>query len=267
MTSYESINALNWSTLKNLAKSPLEYQWRLSHPEPRKISYILGSAIHCLVLEPEKFNKRYALCEMKRDKRTMAYKAWLEDNGRLEPLTADEWDTAHLSAEAVRAHPVAKRILEPCRCEEPLQWIDPITGLSCKGRVDAISPTYIVDLKSTVDPSPRKFTRDAATYLYHGQISFYETGARATRNIAPTGDSFEPSAYIIAAGKLPPYDVAVYFLSPYELDVGRNLCLSLMRKLEECIASDIWPGSAPDLLQLELQAERQKSWCRRRQCR
>lgn len=244
---YQSIRALNWSSLKNMAKSPLEYQWRIDHPEPDKTCFIMGGAIHCLVLEPEKFNERFALCEVKRDKRHTAYQEWLDKNEGKRPLTVAEWDHAHQAADAVARHDVAKTILDGCRHEESLTWDDPDTGLQCKGRVDAICPDYVVELKTSRDPSPRAFTRDAASMLYHGQIAFYHYAATTLRLI-----DGKTTPYFVVVDKEPPFDVACYAVKPIDLDAGRNLCLTLMRKLEACIASDMWPGVAPDLLYLEL---------------
>ncbi len=244
---YGKIKAVNWSSLKHMHKSPLEYKWRTEHPEPRKPEYLLGSAIHCRVLEPDELENRYALCEVRRNKRDMKYKDWLEENEGKEALNAKEWDHVHRSGLAVLNHRVAAEVLDGCRCEEPLSWDDPDTGLQCKGRVDAIGPRYVVDLKTSKDPSPRAFTRDAASYMYHGQMSLYHTGATA---MGKTDGKEMP--YIIAVAKEPPYDVAVYRMKPEDLHAGRALCLSLMGRLQECIASDMWPGCAPDLQYLDL---------------
>lgn len=247
MSDYDSSKRLNWSSLKHLHTSPLLYRWRIDHPEPPKPQFVIGSAIHCRVLEPEEFDNRYALCPVKRDKRHNAYQEWLAEHLGREPLNADEMETAKAAGDAVLAHPVAARILKNCRHEEPLMWTDPDTGLECKGRVDAISPEYIVDLKSDRDPSPRKFNRHAAEMLYHGQLAMYQTGAMALRKIDGA-----TTPYIIAVAKDPPYDVAVYQMKPEDLAAGRALVVSLMRKLEECIAADWWPGCAPDLQYLDL---------------
>jgi len=244
---YSLSKSLNWSSLKHMATSPLEYQWRIGHPEPPKTTYLMGNAIHCRGLEPEKFNDRYALCDITRNKRHKAYQEWMEENEGKKPLKQSEMDNAKHAGDAVLAHGVAAEILKGCRHEEPLSWTDPDTGLKCKGRTDAIRPEFVVDLKTSQDPSPRAFTRDAAKYLYHGQLSFYHQGALTLRKI-----DGKITPYIIACAKEPPYDVAVYTMKPDDLHAGRQLCLSLMRKLEECLASDLWPGCAPDLQYLEL---------------
>jgi hypothetical protein len=245
--SYEKIRGINWSSLKRLAVSPLEYKYRIDHPEPPRPAFLLGSAIHCAVLEPDRFDERYALCEVRRNKRDTAYKEWLAEHGDMEALNTKEMAHVKGAAEAVLSHRVADQVLSGCRHEEPLVWDDPDNGFRCKGRVDAISPAHVVDLKTDRDPSPQKFARHAAEMMYHGQLSLYQTGAITLKKI----DGKTPP-YIIAVAKEPPYDVAVYQMKPEDLAAGRTLCLSLMRKLEECVVADMWPGCAPDLQYLDL---------------
>jgi hypothetical protein len=240
------MKAISWSSLKNIARSPLHYQYALTHKE-HKTAYIEGGAIHCLVLEPEEFDARYALCEVKRDKRHKAYQEWLAEHDGKEPLTAKEWDHVHGAAEAVMGHRVARDIFYGGRKEEPLEWVDPDTGLKCRGRLDYITPSYVAELKSAQDPDPRAFTRDCARYMYHGQLSLYHSGAEVLRKI-----DGKTTPYIVAVAKDPPYDVACYQVKPGDLSAGRELVLSLMRLLETCIKTDMWPGVAPDLLYLDL---------------
>src|SRR5262245_29847218 len=50
---------LNWSTLKHMAVSAKLLKWRMEHPEPETPALVLGTAIHCAVLEPQEFQKRW----------------------------------------------------------------------------------------------------------------------------------------------------------------------------------------------------------------
>jgi hypothetical protein len=55
-------------------------------------------------------------------------------------------------------------------------WVDKPTGLLCKGRIDVLHPQIMLDVKSARDASPRKWTRDAATYGYFLQAAHYREG-------------------------------------------------------------------------------------------
>ena len=239
---------LSWSALKHMAKSPLEYRYRIDHPTPDKPAYLLGRAIHCLVLEPEHFDERYALCEITRNPRHKAYQEWMAEHPDAEALKPDEWHRVRSATDAVMSHRVAAEVLTGCRHEEPMEWVDPDTGLKCRGRVDLISSAYVAELKMTRHIEPRSFAADAARYGYHGQLGgLYHTGATVLRKI----DGNTPP-FFIAVDPEPPHDVAVMQMCLEDLAAGRALVLSLMQRLELCVATSEWPGVAPDLVQLQL---------------
>jgi hypothetical protein len=41
-------------------------------------------------------------------------------------------------------------------------------------------------------------------------------------------------------------------MKPHDMEAGRTLCVSLMRRLLECQAADMWPGVASGVQYLEL---------------
>lgn len=248
MTDYSTIKALNWSSLKHILRSPKYFRWRVDHPEPRKLAFLLGGAIHAKVLEPDTFDSRYALCLVRRDGRTEAYQEWMCEHPGAEPLNAKEMEVVLGAAAAVRDHREARELLDGCRHEEPLVWDDPDTGLACKGRLDAINSELVIDLKMARNIAEREFAAAAARYGYHAQLAgFYHAGAVALRKI----DGKIPPK-IIAVEPEPPHDVAIYQLSFDDMQAGRNLVVSLMRRYQECMASDYWPGAVPSLTQLQL---------------
>ena len=248
MMSYDYIKAVNFSTLKYLATSPLLYRWMIDHPAARKPAYVIGGAIHCAVLEPGQFDSRYAVFDGTR--RGKAWDEWQLENPGKESLKPNELASIQAAAKAVHGHRVAAGVLLGGRVEEPVTWIDSATGLACKGRIDYIRPDCVVDLKSARDVAPRRFARAAAEYLYHGQLAWYHDGAIAAGKVPANAQP----PYCVAVQSDEPYDVAVYQINLIDLDVGRQLCRDLLRKLVECAAADYWPGVAPDLLALDLPA-------------
>lgn len=80
---YDAIEALNWSTLKLIETSPALLKYRLTNPRPDTPSLRLGRAIHCAVLEPERWSSGAYVVEPDADKRTREGKAerakWLVD--------------------------------------------------------------------------------------------------------------------------------------------------------------------------------------------
>lgn len=245
MSDYDTIRAVNFSTLKHIEVSPLLYQHRLTNPEPDKPAFVLGSAGHCAILEPEKFDARYAVYDG--TKRGKAWDAWQEEHPGVEALKPEEVASALGMAKAVRSHRIASRVLRGGRAEQAVKWTDPDTGLACKGRLDYLTPDFLIDLKTSRDPSPRSFQRAAVNYGYIAQVSWYHDGAVAARAI----EGKHPP-YIIAVEKDAPHDVAVYQLDDEALAVGRSIYQRWMRRLIECIEADFWPGCAPDVVPLRV---------------
>ena len=65
---YRKATAVNWSTLKAMAKSPKHYKWALDHQdEGDTASRGMLRAIHCLVLEPAVFDRDFAVVTNRRD--------------------------------------------------------------------------------------------------------------------------------------------------------------------------------------------------------
>lgn len=243
MTDYDKTPGLNWSSLKYMASSPLAYRWVIDHPPPRKPAYTIGAAIHCAVLEPSKFGERYAVFDGTR--RGKEWDSWLIAHPGHESLKPPEMATVLESAVAVRAHRVAAPLLHHGRAECAITWQDP-SGIACKGRLDYLQPTQLVDLKSARQIDPRNFARASGSYLYHAQVAWYHDGAIAAHQLPP--DAEHP--YIVAVEKTGPYDVGVYQLTAEDLELGRAIYRDLVTKLVACTEANYWPGAVPDLAPL-----------------
>lgn len=242
---YNKIPAVNWSSLKQIDISPLQYKHRLDNPEPQKDAFVLGGAFHCDVLEPEKFDARYAVFEGTR--RGKKWDEWQAERPRVQSLKPDELKRVRAMSKAVRDHRIAAPLLCGGRREDVVRWIDSTTGLACKGRLDYLRPDFLIDLKAARNPAPAAFERAAFNFGYAAQCAFYHDGA-ITAQLIP-GDI---SPYIIAVQNVAPYDVACYKLDAEALAVGRSVYQRLLRRLVECVESDLWPGVAPDLLPLRI---------------
>lgn len=247
---YRAIDALNWSSLKLLEEttgSPKLFLYRRDHPRPDKDTFIFGRAVHCLAFEPGEFHKRFEAFDGKRDKRTAKYQKWLKEHEGVQPLKPDELQQAQDMVKALREDETAGPIIEACRVEEPCTWTDPKYGFKCKGRFDGIDGHRIVDLKTSSDFRPFGFGRQAARYLYHGQIAWYHDGAVQAKLI-----DGKTSPIIIAQEKEAPYDVAVYEADDWVLDSGRALYRRLLARLKLCMDTGEWPGAVTGIQPLLL---------------
>jgi hypothetical protein len=287
---YDAIEAMNWSTLRHLETSPLLLDHRKRNPRPDTDSLRLGRAIHCALLEPDRW-KRF-LVEPKFDKRTkdgLAARAkWLVDElgEGFVPLPAFKLNTkakfleevpdgatviagdeatakvlegrelideetralADRCAKAVLDHPKAAAMLAFGKTEEPITWTDRETGVPCKARLDLGKPGFVLDVKSSRQPTLRGICADFARYRYHGQLAFYQDGAITSRRIPADA----PPPRVIVVQTVEPFDVVPGWIGQWDLDRGRALYKSLLRRYLECTAAEWWPGIAPEPIELPL---------------
>lgn len=248
---YDAIDAVNWSSLVHLATSAKLLEWRRTHPRDETTALRVGLAIHCAILEPDRFSTAYITKPDLGDGRTKAGKIrraqW---NASRDPnavvLDADEYELVTRCAESARAHPAVRDMLRGGRAEEVIVWTDEETGLRCKGRLDYLAPNYVLDVKSTSAETIGALVREVAGRLYHGQLAFYLDGAIASRRL----HELASQALIIGVQTVEPYDVIPARLGSEWIERGRSLYRGLLRRYADCQAAGWWPGLAPGVVDL-----------------
>jgi hypothetical protein len=229
---YEAVQAVRWSVLKEMRRSPKHYQYRLTHPREDTPFFRLGRAVHTAVLEPDLFPATVAVFggKVRRGKEWDAFET--ENEGRT-ILKRDEMAMCLGIRDSVRAHPVARHLLEYGEAEKTIVWKDPRTGLTCKGRIDWLN-SMLCDLKTDGQLDPRRFANSVVRYGYHCQLASYREGLRANGIDAPV-------KFMVVESD-PPYDVGVFSLDEDALYAGEEELHRLMDRVVECAASGKWPG-------------------------
>lgn len=227
---YTNIPALNWSLLRELAVSPLQFAYRREHPVPETAAMVLGKATHTAVLEPDRFPLEYTVYPGAR-RAGKDWDAFSAANADKTILKADEYDTCLRIRDAVRGNQDAAALLDGARTEQTAEWVR--DGVPCKGRIDIVKTGAVADLKTTRDLG--RFETTVARYLYHAQMAWYASAGAALQAV-----------YLIAAQSVPPYDVVVYSLPDDVLAAGRRIVDRLFRRYQECTASGEWPGLGAD---------------------
>lgn len=102
----------------------------------------MGTALHCLLLEPEEFDKRFIVAPQF-NRRTNQGKAdeesFLKDVAGMgmTVMDAEQGRKLKLMRDSAMAHPAARRMLEaPGHCEASMYWNDDETGELCRIRPD-----------------------------------------------------------------------------------------------------------------------------------
>ena len=244
------------SGLDLINKSPAHYYQRYlsgQHEEKSSKALEIGSAVHMAVLEPELFAETYAIYP-ELDRRTKAgkeaFEAFITENTNKAFLSASDFQQCLALAESVKSHEKASKLLESGKAEQTITWDDLETGAPCKARPDFVTErmgsTFIVDLKTTEDASPRAFSRSAYKYRYHVQAAFYLDGYEQAHGVTPEAFIF------VAVEKTPPYLVACYVYGPEELNLARATYRANLETYLECLNSQSWPGYPALIHPLEL---------------
>ena len=184
----------------------------------------LGTAFHTLVLEPDKFAKRYVIGP-DADKRSAEGKKSWKDAENANPkktiLNISDWDMIHFMKESIDNHRRASELIDPKvgNTEETMMWNDRELQTLMKGRSDFRNndQKVVIDLKSTVDATKDKIERDlwSNDFRYHVQAAIYTDGAREIL------EDENWDFYFIFAQKKPPYLVQVAHLGEKALEIGR----------------------------------------------
>ena len=243
LTQYIELPAINFSTLKYMAKSPQHYQWARNVGREDTTALMKFRAIHTAVLEPNDFDKRYVVYPGK-TRRGKDWDAFCEEHAGCEIIKADEREKILNIAEAIWNHPVAGAIFAEGEAERSIAWTDPRTGLACKGRLDWWNPYVLADLKSG-PVNARVFAMLAAKLYYHVQLSWYSDGLAIE-----TG--YRPPVKLVVAEPEPPHAVGVFSLGTDEIAIGREVYEEWLDRVIECERAGAWPGPYPNEEPLEL---------------
>jgi hypothetical protein len=250
MAEYLATEAISKSGLDQIAKSPAHYQaWLRDKPEPTT-AMVFGSALHCALLEPERFHGVYVQSP-KFDRRTNAGKAeaadWEKSNAGKIPLSPDQWQTLHEMQDAFHSHKLISGVLGGAQIERCAFWTDQETGVLCKSRPDIVtSDGLVLDLKTTEDAAGPAFSRSAWNYRYHVQAAMYLEGV--SQALGKKHEAF----LFIAIEKTAPYAINVHMADQVFVGTGREHMRRDLLRYAECLHKNQWPGYPQEVQTLTL---------------
>ena len=112
----------------------------------------------------------------------------------------------------------------------------------CKGRIDAIKPNALLDLKTTVNTSPVKIGKFIANYKAYVQAAFYLDLCRTVGLV----DEHATFSWCFIQKELP--HQATYYTAPEELiRLGRTEYKSWLGWIYEGRKTGNWPGHSNDV--------------------
>lgn len=227
--------------MKNGQVCPKNYKYLLENPPDQTEALLFGRAFHKAVLEPDDFDKEFAVAPVC-DRRTKQGKdIWNEfqESAKGKDVISDEMNKAILGMKESILSDTYARMLVSGEVERSYYWTDDLTGIECKCRPDVRferrNAAIIVDLKSTTNASTDYFSKECMKLGYDLQAAMYKQGV----------DDFyskKHSFVFIAVEKTPPYALNVLEADEFFIKKGQALYRELLGTLKYCMDTDDWYG-------------------------
>ena len=255
---YLSWDAISNSSLQAALKSMRHYKHQ--QPIDESPAMKLGTLCHAGKFEPLLIAQRYVVMPAfekdirksdgsfyDKPKSTAAYRELVEEfqqtNATKIIVTQDEYDAMLGVVSALAAHERACQYLSvdgSTAVEVAIVWVDPETGLTCKGRVDCLQTSTCIASDLKTSRYVQSFDRVIYNRSYHRQGAFYCDGLEVL-----TGE--EHSFTITAVEEARPFGVRAAPLSADAIEAGRDEYKRLLQQIAESRKTNQWPGySDPD---------------------
>ncbi len=235
--------ALSNSKLGWYKQSPKHYKYFQEHGKEDRPAYLIGSATHTVLFEPELFKGIYHVVDESqrpfpdKDFRKAENKIWLSDiteaYSHKKIITLEEYDMIMFMMEELQDNNQAVEILKGAKYEQEVFWTDPETKLECKKKIDIQGQGYKGDYKTADNADPFLWQRKAWGMDYYRQAGFY--------SLTDSIESPEPFWFIVQEKKAP-YAVSVHLCTQEMINYGKDEAMKLMKQLLACKNADYWPS-------------------------
>jgi exodeoxyribonuclease VIII len=250
---YHASPGISNSGLGLIDRSPRHYYaWHLDPhrpPQPVRPGQLEGNLLHCALLEPDEFDKRYVVGPSVH-RGTKIWKEWVAAHTDRIPIQADQRETAFAQAESALALPDVAAAVSKGMAEVSAYWNDPVTGVLCRCRPDFVheagSGVVLLDAKSYSSAEKYEFARQAARKGYHRQDALYSDGYEIAAAVSVLAFIF----VVIEAEW--PYAACAVMLDEASIRAGRALYRRNLDVYAQCLKTNTWPGysSAIELVSL-----------------
>lgn len=222
----------------------------------------LGTLVHTLVLEPEKFSDEYIvkpglvtlpkvglLKDLGREEfdEQKAARSQIEENNKSimddfnfyskgrEVITSEVLEEAKQMFLSVTGNELAHSLIADSKVEQSIYFTHEPTGLQCKVRPDSWLNSIVTDLKTSADASYRAFQSSAYKMGYYLQAGMIH---QALKSI---GIDMEKFVFVCVESK-EPYLTATYILDDEALEYGINQFNTIMEQFAIHLEQDRWPA-------------------------
>ena len=274
LTDYFGVRALSHSGMRDLAVSPLRYwYWHLDPnrvEKPPTPEMQLGSALHCAVLEPDKFDDRYA-CELippedvldtiddlRRALESIGLKAKGAAKGPIieqvqqaipnAPILSVlkqqhaelhagktifkefDWDRIIGMRDSLLYEPKVRELLSVGHAEVPIFIDDLDTGVRLKGKLDWVAPSYTLEFKTFAQKRGKSIDRSIADAIFYEE--YYQQAYHYAR-LRGWPKDFSGEHIMPFVESEEPYEVRIRVLRP---KTGGQVNMYWQRAMMQCRA-------------------------------
>ena len=210
------------SSLSSLKASPFRFFTGVKFKQTKAME--IGTAIHCALLEPEKFAATYRLDPDLTDKRLKSYKDAVKELQGFNFFIGQDAKNINGMMDAVLENDAARDLLHSDGVSELSGFhVDSETGIKLRHRFDRLTADGCgVDVKKTQSVRPEELSKTIDKYGYAMQDALYSDAYEAI-----TGRKLN-QFYFIFVEESYPHEVAVVYLDDVSKQVGRDQYRNLL---------------------------------------
>lgn len=220
---------LSYSSLKEFAKSPRHYVDYLRKEKKPTPAMAFGSLVHCLLLQPNEFDKQFFVMPSIDRRTTEGKKAYAEalvqSEGK-EVISEEQYTEADNLVNKVVSESHIANAIQGCNHFEK-EWRADINGLPFRGFFDGEADDYILEIKTTNDASPKTIINDFYNRQYHIQAGLY------------THISSKPIKYLIIE-TASPYNVMLADVDAAFIDFGLKQAVEQIERFKTCMENNMF---------------------------
>lgn len=256
---YRQWDAMNASTLCEGLTSMRRLRAKLDGllPDSDSPAMRFGRAVHCRLLEPERFVTAFPTAETCGDPKCRHLGRFLTDAGWRcgKHKGKDFWEPADFITddEAERIEHIRENAFRHREIQEIRKYAGAETslvfehcGVRCKARLDKLITAgggFVLDVKTFGKPvTEDAWAKQIADLHYHVKAAFYLAGVKAVTGL-------DAEWWWVVVETSPPFDVAAIRMTDFDRQVGAWEVRRLLEAYQRCRESGEWPGRFPELVQ------------------
>jgi exodeoxyribonuclease VIII len=246
---YAVLPAINFSSLRRFSLTAAHARYFIEHPPKETKALRFGHLMHTVILEPQKLDENFLIAPKVDRRTTVGKRAWAEFERLAKGRTIvndDEMRICQNIRKNIAEHPTGRELLyaQDGANELTLVWLDAVTGLLCKSRLDRFGALNaqgaIGDVKSTGKPaSLRNWQRSCFEYGYFEQAAMYREGAQT---LFPLPEGYDRSFIWVVVESNEPNLVRLFEAEYDAMQHGYQEFRKHLDAYAECVRSGEYPG-------------------------